>query len=230
MVFGGLDIDSKYCLNFNYVMLKRTDCVKYLGVLIDNMLSWKSHINFIVDKVNKGIGMLSMVKRIFPVQSLLSIYYSFIYSYISNAIIFWGSACDNYLNPLIIAQKKAIRIIGNVSRLTHCAPVAKSNNILLINDVYKLSLACMMFRVNSASSHPVLLNNISKSNVHFLHSTRSAVCNKFWVPRVLTNYCQYFVIYQGIILWNSLPTSIINLKSFVQFKKQLKLLLFQDYF
>jgi hypothetical protein len=229
MIFGGIHVDMHYNLIFNDVILKRAVCVKYLGILLDCMLTWQPHIKFIADKVNKGVGMLKLVRRILPKFCLINIYYSFIYSYITNAIVFWGIACEKYLHPLIIAQKHAIRIIGSVNRLTHCAPIAKSNNILFINDVYKLSLACLMFSVNAASSHPILLDNISKISLHYHYSTRSALCNKFWVPRVFSNYCKYFVIYQGIILWNDLPSCLTNIKSVHRFKSHFKLLFFESY-
>ena len=54
--------------------LEQKTFVKYLGILIDNNLSWKYHIDYISSKVSKGIGMIASLRHIVPFATLLNIY------------------------------------------------------------------------------------------------------------------------------------------------------------
>ena len=51
---------------------------KFLGVIIDNKLTWKEHISYICGKVAKGIGIISKVRKYLNKNTLLDLYYSFI--------------------------------------------------------------------------------------------------------------------------------------------------------
>ena len=50
--------------------LERKDCIKYSGFLIDENLSWRTHIVKVATKICKTIGMLSKLRQF--VLSLLS--------------------------------------------------------------------------------------------------------------------------------------------------------------
>ena len=56
--------------------LERKDHVKYLGVIIDQHLSWKHHINYIALKISRNIGIISRLRHFVPLETLLSIYNS----------------------------------------------------------------------------------------------------------------------------------------------------------
>ena len=60
------------------MITKRVNEIRYLGIIIDDHLCWKSHINCVRDKVARGVGMLKMSYMCLSEQCLLTIYYSFI--------------------------------------------------------------------------------------------------------------------------------------------------------
>ena len=78
--------------------------VKYLGIHIDNELSWKNHISFLTNKVNKSIGLVCKIRRLLNRQSLLNIYYSLVHSNIIYCLEIWGTAFNTTLLPLTVAQ------------------------------------------------------------------------------------------------------------------------------
>lgn len=69
------------------VSLEQKTFVKYLGILIDNNLSWKYHIDYISSKVSKGIGIIARLRHLVPFATLLNIYRSLIEPYISYGLI-----------------------------------------------------------------------------------------------------------------------------------------------
>ena len=59
-------------LSFNSQVLKEKNSVKFLGVYIDNSLTWKSHINHICKKMSKSIGVIFRSRFFLTGKTLLS--------------------------------------------------------------------------------------------------------------------------------------------------------------
>ena len=62
--------------------LECKECVKYLGILIDYKLSWKTHVDSIALKISKTIGLLSILRHFVPHHTLVNIYNSLITPYL----------------------------------------------------------------------------------------------------------------------------------------------------
>ena len=60
--------------NKKYVRLESKVCVKYLGALVDQNLSWKYHIDSIVTKISKNVELLAKLRQSVPRPILLNIY------------------------------------------------------------------------------------------------------------------------------------------------------------
>ena len=71
--------------------LERKQCIKYLGVMIDESLTWKYHIAFVCSRISRNIGIISKLRYYLSIQQLRQIYYNLIYPYISYSILAWGS-------------------------------------------------------------------------------------------------------------------------------------------
>ena len=80
---------------------------KFLGVVIDNKLSWKDHVNYISGKIARGIGILIKARKFINKDALVTLYYSFIYPYLLYCNHIWGSSCSQNLQRLFVLQKKS---------------------------------------------------------------------------------------------------------------------------
>ena len=49
-------------LKLNGIVVEEKEVTKYLGVFIDNKLSWKSHIEHVKTKLSRGNGMISKIR------------------------------------------------------------------------------------------------------------------------------------------------------------------------
>ena len=77
----------------------------FLGVKIDHRRTWKDHIQHIKTKIAKNIGIPCKAKRIFKVPTLQTLYYSFIFPYVTYCIEVWGTAAKVYIDAILILQK-----------------------------------------------------------------------------------------------------------------------------
>jgi hypothetical protein len=196
--------------------------------MIDCKLSWHNHLLYVCNKVNKGLGMLKRCYYIFPRSCLLSLYYAFVYPFITNGIEFWGQAADYRLKPVRIAQKSCIRIIGNANARAHCLPIAKRLNLLLLDELYKYCLLIHMFNVYTHKACRAI--GVMFVRLYEIHTrvTRGFQYD-FFVPRCITTSRQQFIVYQGSVLWNALSVNIKMSTSVNNFKRQLRTHLFSNY-
>ena len=70
-------------LEINNVTIKREQIMKFLGVYLDENMTWKSHISSVEGKVSKNLGVLYKARTLLNNKCLKQIYFSFIHSYIA---------------------------------------------------------------------------------------------------------------------------------------------------
>ena len=100
--------------------VKRTKCVKYLGMLVDDKLTWDQHIDYISNKITRNIGILKRIRQFIPKESLLLLYHILIEPYFRYCSIVWGQCSERLKDRLQRLQNKAARTIARVryERLT----------------------------------------------------------------------------------------------------------------
>ena len=59
---------------------KRSESIKFLGVFLDENLTWKYHIKFTENKIAKNIGLLFTSIPYLSKKCLLSLYNSYIHT------------------------------------------------------------------------------------------------------------------------------------------------------
>ena len=154
---------SKYFENDCRLLVKnhkveRVKSVKFFGVFVDEnlfvdeKLSWKDHIKYIEDKVAKNIGLLYRAKLLLDENSLLTLYYSYIHTYLIYANLWWGSPSRTNLKKLLSQQKYAVRITNNRIRFDHTSEFFKLQKILNIYKLNLLSVAVFMYQIRNKTA------------------------------------------------------------------------------
>ena len=78
--------------------IERTHAIKFLGVLLDENITWKKHICSVEKKLAKNIGLLYRAKYFLDESSLKTVYFSYIHSYLNYANIAWASTYQTKLS------------------------------------------------------------------------------------------------------------------------------------
>ena len=210
--------DENFILQINDVPLKHVQSTRFLGIIIDDKLSWQHHIDYLVNKLNCQAGILNKIKNYIPKTHHKEIYYTLFESHLSYCISVWGGVGKNKLNPLFVIQKKCIRILfgdkdkylnklktynttisqQNDSQLQvesfyckeHTKPLFKSHDIMTVHNLYNYHCFMEIFKILKFRT-PISL--FSK----FQLSQRKPTL-------ILTpNPCSDF-IYKSSTIWNSL--------------------------
>ena len=89
----------------NDCKIKQANCVKYLGVFLDDKLTWKKHIE---TKLSAASGAIYKLRMYISQRALMSVYYSLVYFYLQYAIICWGSSSKTIKHKLQVKQNRII--------------------------------------------------------------------------------------------------------------------------
>ena len=163
-----IEIDDKH--------IEKIEVTKFLGILIDNSLSWKAHTNHITKIVSKYNGIIGKVRPFLNKESLHTLYNTLVLPYLIYFTLVWGDKNNANLESLFITQKKVIRTCTYSLWLEHSTPLFLSLNKLKIRDIYTYQLAVHMYRYHHNLLPPGLPNNnfAVQSEIHS-YNTRQAL-------------------------------------------------------
>ena len=103
--------DIKLTLMIRDREIDLVDEIKYLGVNLDDSLSWKEQIKSVTSKVSRGMGMLKYAKYCLPEASLKALYSSIVEPYFRYCCSVWGACGLTEKNRLQKFQNRAARIV-----------------------------------------------------------------------------------------------------------------------
>jgi hypothetical protein len=134
--------------NTSYKLPVNSECIQFLGLNIDDKLSRKNHINYLVTKLSSACFIMRAIKPIMSLESLRMIYFAYIHSVLTSGIIFWGNS--SYTIKVFRIQKKVTRIIMRLKKYDSCRNSFKEMKILPLCSQYIYSL--MQYVVNNTHS------------------------------------------------------------------------------
>ena len=129
----------------NGITIERVESFNFLGLIIDEGLSWKKHTDVVRNKISKVVGILYRLNNICPRYILQTLYNSLIASYINYGLLLWGA--ESYRIELL--QKIAICLITNSSYTAHTTPLFIELGLLKVQDMFKLKLLKFYYKLSS---------------------------------------------------------------------------------
>ena len=152
--------------------INKVSHTKFLGVNIDEHLSWNTHVQNLALKLTSGVYSLNMARNMLSVESKKLIYFSNVYSHLNYAVSAWGPMISSSnLKRLQVIQNKALRAIFNLKRRTNLAPFYKKAVLLDVKSIIELSLAKISHRYTN-DVLPLRIVNLFEHTNHD-HQTRN---------------------------------------------------------
>ena len=100
-------------------MIVRVRTAKFLGIIIDENLNRKPHIEALNNKLRSACGRIYRIKKCLPAKLLKQIYHSLFESHLTFAISVRGDVSHKTIGPLFITQKQCIRMIFGDTETYH---------------------------------------------------------------------------------------------------------------
>jgi hypothetical protein len=213
-----------------YIDGTRLDIVtstKFLGVILDSELSWKTHINHLSKKIAKSIGIISLARRNLHRKTLIQLYHAFIYPYLSYCVLIWGNSPASTLWPVYKLQKLALRIIMCVGPRVSSLPFCKEHCILRLPEIYTLNAGIFMFKFKNSQLPDIFNNLFIRNDAIHRYPTRNA--SHLRAPRTKSRIAESFITNTGVHIWNSFSNILNTETKLGTFKRALKKFLSQKY-
>ena len=107
------NIDNMSAINIDNTIIERVANTKFLGVVINESLTWSDHIKTVCNKVSKSMGIICRLHKILPSRILINLNLSIVHYYFEYCNIVWASLHSTVLQNLSMKQNKAMRLITN---------------------------------------------------------------------------------------------------------------------
>ena len=214
-------------ITVNNITLERIgdDCqqksIKFLGVFIDESLTWKYHIDHINKKISRALYCVKQVKNLLPATSLKLLYTALIQPHLMYGLLIWGNATQSNLKKVFISQKRAIRTITNSDYNSHTDPLFKECRILKLHDLYKFQV-CNFIQDYLSGELPESFNGMIMYNSDIQGNRKTRQSNLLYEPRCNSSFSMRFPHYNFPKLWNNHKHLIPTLSSKSIFKDRLK--------
>ena len=203
------------------VSIKRENVMKFLGIFLDENMTWKNHISSIENKISKNIGILYKARLLLNKPCMKQLYFSYrppIHSYLNYGNIAWARN-KSKLKVLLRRQKHAARLINFKNKFIHAKPLLvdmKALNIYQLN-IYQILL--FMHKVKNQQVPKVFTTSFKIYRNKYNTKSTSITFSK---PFCRTKTSQFSIMFRGPHIWNSLISNELLNLPYNTFKNKVK--------
>ena len=203
---------------------QESDC-KYLGITLDNQMKFEIHVNDVINKMKRALGIFSRASQFVDSRTRITLYNTLILPHLDYCSTVWSGSlrkCD--LVRLQRIQNRAMRVILQCHPRTHILDMLGTLKWMSIKQRLHYNLSVFMWKI--VNDHvPGYLSNINTpvANIHNYNtrmSNGSSLYRKRTSPKSLSSF--------GTKCWNELPQHVRDARSLYSFKKGCTLHIFNS--
>lgn len=116
--------------------ITRVTSVKYLGVMLDQRLSWKMHIDLVSDRIRKLIWIFRTLRHVAAKTLIRQVYISLAQSIISYCLPIWGGALKTKFLEVERAQRALLKVMLFKKRRFSTSSLYSIANVLTVRKLY----------------------------------------------------------------------------------------------
>jgi hypothetical protein len=125
-------------ITYNNMQINTINNNKFLGLFINDTLSWKPHFEYIIPKLSTACYAIRIMKPYMSQNNLMMIYFSYFHSVTNYGLLFWDNS--SHSTKIFRLQKCIIRIIFGCKSRDSCRQPFKKIQILPLPSQYILTL------------------------------------------------------------------------------------------
>ena len=200
---------------------------RFLGVIVDESLSWTCHVKAVQSKMSRYVGIMYKIKKFLPLNARQQIYHSFFQSYVNYCSLVWGFTAKSNIDSLFAKQKKALRAVipgfinykyKNGKLPGHTKSKFSDYKILTIHNIIAQNAFILLHKIqNYPSLIPQSIRDTIPDNSPVVGSTHQDCEN--WLKVYDNQYYRKSVFFKGpILLSGTTLNSNLPLTSFLTIK------------
>ena len=227
MLFSSSNKKLEICpnsINVNGNPIERATSYKYLGIKLNQTLSFSDHVEYMRAK---SIGKLRLLGKIAPIldrNTSLFLYRSLVLPIFDYADYVWDCLSQQDALTLQKLQNMALRNILNVPRRTRTDQTHTQLHQDMLHTRRNKHTATFMYQVYNNEALPIFDNMLSKLEEPRERITRANNSMNFYTPRVHLEMSKRNTRYRGVKVWERIPEEVKSAPSKAAFKRAVNLL------
>lgn len=127
---------------FTRQRLEKVDSIRYLGLLLDQHMKWKGHIQSLVARIRKTFHLFVLLRSWLTRKNLRMVFYAYVYSILIYGIPIWGGAYASSFGNLDVVMNTVLRIATKSHKRTQIVNLYEDFEVLSprMTYVYRLVL------------------------------------------------------------------------------------------
>lgn len=216
------NIDMQYVLKLHDQPIVRVEQCKYLGIIIDNKLTWKPHIDYVHSKLLKFTSIFYKLRWKLSSAVLRILYFAFVYPHLLYGVEVYGNCYRSHIDKLIILNNKLLRIIQNKPMKTHVSQLYRNFDTLPLPELHQFQLLCLVHKyLHCSNKLPAVFSNYFTLNQD-VHDYNTRSTGNLHLTRVRTLRGARNIKFKASQLWNNIPDTLKSIQTVRMFKKCLK--------
>ena len=174
-------------ITINNMNIDQVKCTNFLGIIIDECLTWNDHITKVAKKIVRASGIIAKIRHFVNRYAFKLIYYALVDPYFTYGNLIWGNTYKSRIQKIMNIPKKIVRLMTFKSYVEHTELIFKELGILDIFKINDYLTAMFMFRYYHLKNLPEEFNNyfVTANQIH-QHNTRNS--SKLFKRYKRTNY------------------------------------------
>jgi hypothetical protein len=143
--------ETKFELSIDDFPIKQSKTAKFLGVVLDEHLSWEPHIAALRRKLNYASATINRIRDSIPEDMHTDLYHTLFESHLTYCLSVWGGSSVTNITKIWMAQKHCVRtLFGNKrayrEKFETCARARPYPFQVLTNEFYELEHTKPLFK------------------------------------------------------------------------------------
>ena len=190
---------------------------KHLGVVLNSNGTWNDHIDYIIGKASKRLGVLRSLKYKLDRDSLRTIYITHIRSLIDYCDIVWSNCSQELSEKLNKVQYEAARIITGLPRFCRINSLLSESSLISLESRRTDHKLISFYKILRGQTPDYLTSLMPQTRLETTTRFLRSMDNITSATGRLSTYSNSFSP-TSINLWNSLPRTIRSLPTISSFK------------
>jgi len=190
----------------NNDLLPENQTYKYLGILLDENLSFDKHIDYLCKKLNRALFCMRRIRNTLNSKSLRTLYFTLFHSHLLYCTKIISCTKQANITRILLLQKKAIRIVSKAKYRDHTAPLFHSLNILPFDKIITMHKMTFMHSIHYEYAHSSF-NNVWVKNISFERTYNLRNDDLYTLPAPKLESFKLFPLYTFPKIWNELSQS-----------------------
>ena len=199
--------------------IERTSYVKYLGVFIDEHLSWDIHINEICTKLKSLFHIFYNIRDYLSIDNIKTIYYTLIYSRIKYGITLYGQAGPTKVKRIQTLQNQLLKVLLGKKYRFPTDDLHQELNILKVEDITNQEILSFVHNY-FANKLPSAFDNYYQTFANLSNRVTRNSPNTIKIGNHSTVIAARSLKISGAKKWNELSNDIKSIKNVKKFKRE----------